>query len=549
MKKLTAVFLTVLMLLGTLASTVSAKQSFEDTYFPGGKFSALEAPYLVYHQDDSNPDIIDLWYHPVDELRALAAAEERRIEYEEDFEEFYGVYDYEFSMQIDAKLDDGAWQYTAAWDDPDWHGLESPYDLAFRTSRYPDADAYYEEMTLSDLCYIQEGDTGFLAPAVYTRPDEYGEDQYCYDLDAHTLSVRYRYAVCISPEYGENNMLFSDWSPVTSIGKNDNQKKLTEPASLAAPVLSDFTVQVDKDGGRNGHYFINIPDSVYDAVLWCEADMDAFQPMYLQAQMRVNGGAWQNVYTANPNSIEDGFRSAAPEEGELKETDKVEVRVRIESDFLGMVSDWSNIVGTKTFLASGWALPYMNEADALGLIPACLDGQDLTKEITRQEFAAVAVKVYESLSGEMAESASENPFTDCEDSEVLKAYNVGITLGTAADKFSPDAILTREQLATMLTRVYKKTALSGWTLGTDGSFTEQFSELFSMPEVFADDADISDWAKDSVYFMRAKEIIGGVGGNKFAPKHGTSAEEAATYGLATREQALKIAVGMIGNLK
>ena len=548
MKKLTAVILTVLMLLGALASTVSAKQSFEDTYFPGGKFSALEAPYLVYHQDDSYPDIIDLWYHPADELRALAAAEERRIAYDEDVDKFYGIYDYSVSMQIDAKIDDGAWQYTAAWDDPDWRGLESPYDLAFRTSRYPDADAYYEEMTLSDLYYIQEGDTGFLAPAVYTRPDENGEDRYFYDLDEHTLSVRYRYAVRISPEYGENNMLFSDWSPVTSIGKNDNQRKLTEPASLAAPVLSDFTVQVDKDGGRNGHYFINIPKSVYDAMLWCEAGLYAFQPMYLQAQMSVNNGAWQDVYTANPNAIEDGFRSAAPEDA-LKAGDKVEVRVRIESDCLGMVSRWSNVVETKASLASGWALPYVNEAAALGLIPDCLDGQDLTKEITRQEFAAVAVKVYESLSGETAEPASENPFTDCRDPEVLKAYNVGITLGTAADKFSPNDILTREQLATMLTRVYKKTALSGWTLGTDGSFTEQFRELFPMPEAFADDADISDWAKDSVYFMRAKDIIGGVGGNKFAPKHGTSAGEAATYGLATREQALKIAVGMIGNLK
>lgn len=203
----------------------------------------------------------------------------------------------------------------------------------------------------------------------------------------------------------------------------------------------------------------------------------------------------------------------------------------------------------KPAIGSGWASSVLAEADAMGLIPDCLVGADLTQQITRREFAAVAVKIYESLSGEPAAAAEVNPFTDCSDPEVLKAFNIGITNGTAADQFSPDVVLNREQLATMLTRIYKKVAISGWTLETDGSFDAQFKAMFTMPESFADDASISAFAKDSVYFMKAQGIIDGVGSNMFAPKHGTTADEAASYGLATREQALKIAVGMVENLR
>ncbi|MBO4331154.1 MAG: S-layer homology domain-containing protein [Oscillospiraceae bacterium] len=199
--------------------------------------------------------------------------------------------------------------------------------------------------------------------------------------------------------------------------------------------------------------------------------------------------------------------------------------------------------------ASSWATAELTAADAMGLIPDCLRGGDLTQPITRAEFAAVSVKVYEALTGTKAEPIAENPFTDTSDAEVLKAYNVGVTNGISAATFEPDTLLNREQAATMLTRVYKKVALEGWTLETDGSFSEQFRGMFTQPEAFADDASISSWAKDSVYFMAAKEIIKGVGDNKFAPRATTSAEQAAGYAQATREQALLIATRMVKNLK
>lgn len=551
-KRILSVLLAVIICISLAPVAALAAPAFEDTFFPEGTIAAPEAPYLI-HKKSSYGDMLYMWYNPSEELRALNAEREYYPISDVRFEEAYGIYQYTVYMQTDMKVDDGAWQYTADWDQPDgWWEPDVPNSYVFACSSHPNADAQYAKKTLSDLCALGvDGDPGFLAPAVYPFEDEYGNARFGYDLDDHTISVRYRFAVDVSPEYGVHDVVFSDWSPVSSIGKNGTQKPLTAPASLAAPVISDFRLEVDAEDRRTGRYFISIPDSIYNALLYCEADQDAFEPMRLQAQMRVNGGEWENVYTANPCSIEDGYRSAAPENGVLKESDSVEVRVRIESNFLGMVSDWSNVVGTKTeYAASNWAKPWIEQADELGLIPDCLAGQDLKQQITRKEFAAVAVKIYESLTGETTEASMEYAFADCDDPEVLKAVAIGITNGTSLEKnlFSPDEIINREQLATMLTRVYKKVALEGWTLATDKEYTEQFRGMFTMPDAFADDANISGFAKDSVYFMKAQGIIDGVGDNMFAPKHGMSAEEAAGYGLATREQALKIAVGMVTNL-
>ncbi|MDD4047191.1 MAG: S-layer homology domain-containing protein, partial [Tissierellia bacterium] len=200
--------------------------------------------------------------------------------------------------------------------------------------------------------------------------------------------------------------------------------------------------------------------------------------------------------------------------------------------------------GAVDYNASEWAKTEIKKADEMGLIPDSLRSADLTKPITRAEFAAVSVKLYEKMSGITTTPVKINPFNDTNDQEVLKAYNVGITAGVAADKFAPDELLNREQAATMLTRVFKKAFVKGWTLNADGSFTFNYTA----PPKFKDDVKISDWAKPSVYFMVTHGIISGVGDNNFAPRATTSAEQAANYASATREQALAISVRMTEKL-
>ena len=198
--------------------------------------------------------------------------------------------------------------------------------------------------------------------------------------------------------------------------------------------------------------------------------------------------------------------------------------------------------------ASDWAKPELDKAASYGLIPDVLRGQDMTKSITRAEFAAVAVKLYENLSGKTAPAVNINPFTDTNDPEVLKAFTLDIVGGVGDGKFDPGALLNREQAAAMLTRVYKEVYWAGWTLKDDATYTAHTLDYMGVTP-FADNDNISAWAQPSVYFMVKHKIINGIGNNKFAPKNTTSAEVATGYANATRETALIIASRVVENLK
>lgn len=154
---------------------------------------------------------------------------------------------------------------------------------------------------------------------------------------------------------------------------------------------------------------------------------------------------------------------------------------------------------------------------------------DLRTNITRGEFAAVAVRLYEAMSGEDAPDGGSNPFTDARYSSqsdyIVQAYQLDIVNGTNAEGtlFDPDGLVTREQAAVMLARAYEKL---GRTIPSTSATT------------FADDGNVSGYAKSAVAFMADKGIVGGVGDNQFNPK-----------GNAKCEEALVIALRMLETLK
>ncbi len=192
--------------------------------------------------------------------------------------------------------------------------------------------------------------------------------------------------------------------------------------------------------------------------------------------------------------------------------------------------------------ASDWAYPWMDEADKLGIIPNILVNTDMTKGITRREFSALAVELYEKLSGKVAVSNIKSPFYDCDDPCVTLAYALGIVTGIGNGLFLPDSYLTREEASVMLTRAYKAAYWEGWTLEEDKNYGKHSLDIEGVSK-FNDDNLISSWARESVYFMSKNGIINGIGNNLFAPKY--KAGERESYGRATREEAFKIVVVMI----
>ncbi|MDO4552413.1 MAG: S-layer homology domain-containing protein [Bacillota bacterium] len=370
---------------------------------------------------------------------------------------------------------------------------------------------------------------------------------YYINFDNHTIYLRARYVL----EYRETgaddySYVCGDWSNVVAFGKDN--VPYVRPTELPAPVVSDLKLSEETHNGTPiiEYTIVHTQETLDQAA----AALANGANIILVGEANINNAGWQEISTnqtliTGPTSSILGSYAEA-----LDNADYVQFRCRycyyvsVSDNFYGPYSNIIEFGAPAWGNASDWATEELQEAADLGLIPDCLEGADLTQDITRAEFAAVAVKAYEALSGTAAIPIVNNPFTDCNDVEVLKAYNIGAVNGTSATTFDPDELLNREQAATMLTRVFKRITLAGWTLETDG----QFSLTYTQPAAFADDANISAWAKDSVYFMSANGIINGVGNNLFAPKNVTTAEQAEGYANATREQALLIAVRMVQNL-
>ena len=175
------------------------------------------------------------------------------------------------------------------------------------------------------------------------------------------------------------------------------------------------------------------------------------------------------------------------------------------------------------------------------LTPSMLANRDLTKDVTREEFAGIAVRLYEKMGGEILDpSQLENPFTDTKSDSIKKAYALGLTNGVTDTTYEPYEVISRQDLATMLSRVYKALNVPGWTLAQDDAFPLDGTGA----KPFADDAQISDYAKPAVYFMAKHNIINGISSDTFAPRN-TETQE---HGTASREQALIMALRMLQNL-
>ncbi|MGI6435900.1 MAG: S-layer homology domain-containing protein [Syntrophomonadaceae bacterium] len=186
--------------------------------------------------------------------------------------------------------------------------------------------------------------------------------------------------------------------------------------------------------------------------------------------------------------------------------------------------------------ASDWAKPELKAASDLGLIPDILKNADMTKPITREEFAELSVLLYEKATGKIATPASPNPFTDTSNAQILKAYALGITQGTSDSTFSPRVLINREQCATMLFRAIKAIAPAG-------------NYAIAGVKDFADQQYISAWAVEGTKYMSKLGIIKGDNNGNFMPKAVTTVQEAAGYGMATREAAVLMTVRTYQALK
>ncbi len=179
--------------------------------------------------------------------------------------------------------------------------------------------------------------------------------------------------------------------------------------------------------------------------------------------------------------------------------------------------------------ASDWAVPELDKAAAHRLITDKVKS-NMIANITREEFAELAVRLYEIYTGNKAETGNEN-FSDTTNPEILKAASLKITTGIGDGKFGPDLLVTREQVATFLFRTLR-------AMNPGGDFLPDSSGKFS------DDSLIDSWAQEGVYYCSKEGVIKGIrnkdGSFRFEPDSHCTREAAVIVCVRAYERFIEI---------
>ena len=175
-----------------------------------------------------------------------------------------------------------------------------------------------------------------------------------------------------------------------------------------------------------------------------------------------------------------------------------------------------------------------DDLDVFGFQPAITDllGGNYTRAITRGQFAALAIRYYETLMSDITGedytipvNSGDDVFADSTgDENMAKAFNLGILGGyNSADTRSgvyvgPNDLITREQAATMLTRLMEKLIEAFDSVGRTG-WTVWYAD--DLPFVDA----ISDWAYDGVRAVYGVGAMTGTSNTTFSPKDNYTIEQ------------------------
>ena len=170
-------------------------------------------------------------------------------------------------------------------------------------------------------------------------------------------------------------------------------------------------------------------------------------------------------------------------------------------------------VYAQSAVVAEWAKPSVSAMEKANLIPSALkDDADLTKNVSREEFAELITTYYNAVEKQTSiPSPSESKFTDTKNPLIVMANKLGIVGGYPDGSFKPYNNITRQEIAVMANQAEKQLTGIGQTKNVDK---------------FSDKAKIADWAKESVGSLSNAGGIGGYPDGTFKPTNNMTKQEA-----------------------
>ncbi|WHH61067.1 S-layer homology domain-containing protein [Petroclostridium sp. X23] len=491
-QKIFAFILALTLIVSSLPFTV-----FAAGYTPPDSYGAPKNVGVIFNGDELDVDESGRWSFDIgfgasDETRLLAQAEE-----DGRFEEA-GFNSLGISIQGDYKLDNGKWR------------SELPGYEDWVSTAYAGFDA----------------ETGYWVGSWHA--DEYNFEEIIPDgilpggksyFDSHTMHFRVRFYVGFyNSETGTEYEYYSPWSESVSYTSN---QKLEDPAALINHAPKLLTVELkQKDDGQP--YLDFTADKAHDDIQ--KLNNNSNQRVFTNVWMKVNGGEWRDA--GEFMWMKEQFTVDADDYfGNIENYDaatyEVKFRYTLNCSYYPasgksetVYSPFSNVIshGMPAYEgASAWAKTELDKAAGYGFITDKIKG-NMSGKITREEFAEIAVKLYEKYTGKTAVTGNTS-FADTTNPEILKAANLGLVAGVGNNKYAPNDLVTREQMATILLRALK-------VINPTADFSNEGAAKF------ADDDKVESWARDGVYYCAKAKIVTGVGDNMFDPD-GNATREAA----------------------
>ena len=172
---------------------------------------------------------------------------------------------------------------------------------------------------------------------------------------------------------------------------------------------------------------------------------------------------------------------------------------------------------TQAAQLSDWVVPEFQSASESQLLPYSVVANSMQGNITREQACELAVNLYKQLTNDELIVPTVSPFTDAESVPVMQAYYYGIVSGTSETTFSPEKLVTREELAKILVNTLNVTEV-------DLNFaTEETTEILNQ---YSDSDMVSYWAKAPMATMISYGFMNGMEDNTLSPLTNATREQA-----------------------
>ncbi len=376
MKRIFALLMAVLILLAVPSGSLSARAAGEDSL----PFELVAPAYLTAELLGSDsPTSTKLTYSLSNEMTTFFKNKEN-AHLNGTIDEFMkkaGCDDIWVVIQIDWALDDvndsvSGWHYTKYWDGDVYHGLGKDSEGNARWSEWDVVDTGLNNATetVQDI-WVTRGvpnDDRFNGnPETHTPgvKDQLRPEQYTYnketeelriDYAKHTMYFRARFVVTVRRDGDPDKYYFSDWSNITSVGKDAEEFKPLTKADLDAPVITGLRM-TDKEFNDNPivAFTLTVPDKLMENATRVEASGGT---IVIEVEARVKGDKeftqLQGDWIIKAGEMESALFNLANETRPHVEKDTViELRCRYRYDhpkyFDGEIcSDWSKIISFGT---------------------------------------------------------------------------------------------------------------------------------------------------------------------------------------------------------